>query len=94
MNHSKNNNRNDNNRLVDRNHNCQSIRSQRVGGLILAAGLSTRMGQSKPLTKFLDNNLIDQTIKTMYDAGIDHIHVVTGFEQERVEAYLQANDLS
>mgnify|MGYP006893730782 CR=1 FL=1 len=35
MNHSKNNNRNDNNRLVDRNHNCQSIRSQRVGGLIL-----------------------------------------------------------
>ena len=29
----------------------------------------------------------------MYDAGIDHIHVVTGFEQERVEAYLQANDL-
>ena len=47
MNHSKNNNRNDNNRLVDRNHNCQSIRSQRVGGLILAAGLSTRMGQSK-----------------------------------------------
>ena len=56
MNHSKNNNRNDNNRLVDRNHNCQSIRSQRVGGLILAAGLSTRMGQSKPLTKFLDNN--------------------------------------
>lgn len=92
-NHSKNNNRNDNNRLVDRNHNCQSIRSQRVGGLILAAGLSTRMGQSKPLTKFLDNNLIDQTIKTMYDAGIDHIHVVTGFEQERVEAYLQANDL-
>lgn len=93
MNHSKNNNRNDNNRLVDRNHNCQSIRSQRVGGLILAAGLSTRMGQSKPLTKFLDNNLIDQTIKTMYDAGIDHIHVVTGFEQERVEAYLQANDL-
>lgn len=29
----------------------------------------------------------------MYDAGIDNIHVVTGFEQERVEAYLQANDL-
>ena len=31
-----------------------------VGGLILAAGLSTRMGQSKPLTKFLDKKLIDQ----------------------------------
>lgn len=62
-----------------------------VGGLILAAGLSTRMGQSKPLTKFLDKKLIDQTIKTMQEAGIDHIQIVTGFENERVEAYLQDN---
>lgn len=93
-NRSKNNNRDDNDRVVDHNHNCQSNRNLRVGGLILAAGLSTRMGQSKPLTKFLDKNLIDQTIKTMYDAGIDNIQVVTGFEQERVEAYLQASDSS
>ena len=62
-----------------------------VGGLILAAGLSTRMGQSKPLTKFLDKKLIDQTIKTMREAGIDNIQIVTGFEHERVEAYLQDN---
>lgn len=62
-----------------------------VGGLILAAGLSTRMGQSKPLTRFLDKKLIDQTIKTMQEAGIDHIQIVTGFEHERVEAYLQDN---
>ena len=62
-----------------------------VGGLILAAGLSTRMGQSKPLTKFLDKKLIDQTIKTMQEAGIDKIQIVTGFEHERVEAYLQDN---
>ena len=62
-----------------------------VGGLILAAGLSTRMGQSKPLTKFLDKKLIDQTIKTMQEAGIDNIQIVTGFEHEQVEAYLQDN---
>lgn len=62
-----------------------------VGGLILAAGLSTRMGQSKPLTKFLDKKLIDQTIKTMQEAGIDNIQIVTGLENERVEAYLQDN---
>ena len=59
--------------------------------LILAAGLSTRMGQSKPLTKFLDKKLIDQTIKTMQEAGIDNIQIVTGFEHEQVEAYLQDN---
>ena len=64
---------------------------RKIGGLILAAGLSTRMGQSKPLMKFLNKNLIDQTIKTMYDAGIGNIQVVTGFEHERVEAYLQEN---
>lgn len=62
-----------------------------VGGLILAAGLSTRMGQSKPLTDFLDKKLIDQTIKTMQEAGIDNIQIVTGFEHERVEAYLHDN---
>ncbi len=62
-----------------------------TGGLILAAGLSTRMGQSKPLTKFLNKNLIDQTIKTMQEAGIENIQIVTGFEHERVEAYLRKN---
>ena len=62
-----------------------------VGGLILAAGLSTRMGESKPLTNFLDKKLIDQTIKTMQEAGIDNIQIVTGFEHDRVEAYLQDN---
>lgn len=91
INHSKNNNLDDNNRFADSNHNWQSNCSKCAGGLILAAGLSTRMGQSKPLTKFLNKNLIDQTIKTMYDAGIDNIQVVTGFEQERVEAYLKEN---
>ena len=69
----------------------ETNRSLHVGGLILAAGLSTRMGQSKPLTKFLNKILIDQTIKTMYDAGIGNIKVVTGYEQERVESYLQTN---
>lgn len=72
----------------------KSSNAKSVGGLILAAGLSTRMGQSKPLTKFLNKNLIDQTVKTMYDAGIGNIQVVTGFEHERVEAYLQTHDLS
>lgn len=72
----------------------KSSNAKSVGGLILAAGLSTRMGQSKPLTKFLNKNLIDQTVKTMYDAGIGNIQVVTGFEHERVEAYLQTYDLS
>lgn len=91
---SKNNNVNDNSCFADHNDDCQNNRSLRVGGLILAAGLSTRMGQSKPLTKFLNKNLIDQIIKTMYDADIGNIQVVTGFEHERVEAYLQTHDLS
>lgn len=68
-----------------------SSNTKSVGGLILAAGLSTRMGQSKPLTRFLNKNLIDQTIKIMYDANISNIQVVTGFEHERVETYLQSN---
>lgn len=76
---------------MDNRNNCESSNKKSVGGLILAAGLSTRMGQSKPLTKFMNKNLIDQTVKTMYDAGIGNIQVVTGFEHERVEAHLQKN---
>lgn len=76
---------------MDNSNNCESSNTRSVGGLILAAGLSTRMGQSKPMTKFLNKNLIDQTIKTMYDADIDNIQVVTGYEHERVEAHLQDN---
>ena len=59
-----------------------------VAGLILAAGLSTRMGQSKPLTDFLEKKLIDRVIQTMQSAGIEDILVVTGFEQEQVERYV------
>lgn len=73
------------------NDSINSSNTKSVGGLILAAGLSTRMGQSKPLTRFLNKKLIDQTVKTMYDANISNIQVVTGFEHERVETYLQSN---
>ena len=62
-----------------------------AAGLILAAGLSTRMGQSKPLTDFLEKKLIDQVIQTMHSAGVEKILVVTGFEHERVETYLQGH---
>lgn len=65
-----------------------------VAGLILAAGLSTRMGQSKPLTDFLEKKLIDQVILTMQSAEIKDILVVTGFEHERLETYLHGHALS
>lgn len=65
-----------------------------VAGMILAAGLSTRMGQSKPLTDFLETKLIDQVIQTMQFAGIEDILVVTGFEHERVETYLHSHEPS
>lgn len=65
-----------------------------VAGMILAAGLSTRMGKSKPLTDFLGKKLIDQVIQTMQFAGIEDILVVTGFEHERVETYLHSHDPS
>ena len=59
--------------------------------LILAAGDGGRMaqiGDSKPLVSVAELPLIERSIATAQQAGITEFYVVTGYEAERVEAYL------
>ncbi len=63
--------------------------------LILAAGDGGRMAQicdSKPLVPVAGLPLIERSIATAQQAGITEFYVVTGYEAERVETFLE--DLS
>lgn len=59
------------------------------GGIIPAAGVSSRMGSFKPLLPIGDTTLIGRTIEKMRTAGIEDIVVVTGFNHEELEKYLK-----
>ncbi len=54
--------------------------------IILAAGYSSRMGKFKPFLEVGGLPTIERIISTYRTAGIDDIHVVTGFRSEDVKA--------
>ncbi|MBI1769154.1 MAG: nucleotidyltransferase family protein [Bacteroidetes bacterium] len=60
--------------------------------IVLAAGSSTRMGQSKQLLKIDDETLIHKTVRTSIDAGGNGTIVVLGADHERIKDEL--NDFS
>lgn len=58
-----------------------------IGAIVLAAGLSSRMGQSKPLLSWTGGKaIIEHIIDQLTLARIDHITVVTGYRAEAVGA--------
>ncbi|MGN0159676.1 MAG: NTP transferase domain-containing protein [Brotaphodocola sp.] len=59
-----------------------------LGGLILAAGLSSRMGSYKPLMEVDGQSMICHVISMMRTAGAEVIVVVTGYRREDLENHL------
>lgn len=57
-------------------------------GIILAAGLSSRMQAFKPLLKLKDKTMIECCINSMLRAGVNQVIVVLGYRAKEVEAYL------
>ncbi len=64
--------------------------STSAGGLILAAGLSSRMGEFKPLMPFNGKTVIESTIDSMLGAGVKPIVVVLGYHGNDIEAVLRS----
>lgn len=64
------------------------IHMLKTGGIVLAAGLSSRMGDFKPLLKIGNKVLIEATIDTLLEAGINEIVVVLGYRGSEIQAYL------
>lgn len=63
----------------------------KVNGLILAAGMSRRMGDFKPLLKINNKTMIQQSIDSMLTAGADRVTVVLGYQGEKIEEVLRSN---
>jgi molybdenum cofactor cytidylyltransferase len=59
---------------------------ERVGGVVLAAGQSTRMGTNKMLLELGGRTLVRRAAGTALSAGLDPVVVVIGHEGERVRA--------
>ena len=60
----------------------------KTNGIILAAGLSSRMKAFKPLLKLKGKTIIENTIDSMFYAGVDQVSLVLGYRGREVEAKL------
>ena len=63
-------------------------------GLILAAGLSSRMGSFKPLMHMQGCPMIERSVRCMLKAGVERVTLVLGFRGQEIEAALQQAGLS
>lgn len=60
----------------------------KIGGIVLAAGLSSRMEQFKPLLPYRGKTLIENAVSSLLQGGVDDIVVVTGKNANEVESVL------
>jgi molybdenum cofactor cytidylyltransferase len=58
---------------------------KRVVAAVLAAGLSQRMGRSKPLIPWGDTTILGQTLRNLKESLLHDIFVVTGHQAQQVE---------
>ncbi len=61
-----------------------------ISGLVLAAGMSTRMKAFKPLLPLKGKTIIENTIDSLLLGGADTVVVVTGYQCELVEELLRS----
>lgn len=60
----------------------------KINGLVLAAGMSQRMGDFKPLMKIGNKTMIETTVHAMFEAGVDQVNVVVGYRGQDIEQVL------
>ncbi|NJL93462.1 MAG: putative selenium-dependent hydroxylase accessory protein YqeC, partial [Anaerolineae bacterium] len=75
---------------VRRQHNPIFEVQRRVGVIVLAGGLSRRMGQPKPLLPWGQQTVIEAILARLVPLRLAEIVVVTGHEAGRVQAKAQA----
>jgi molybdenum cofactor cytidylyltransferase len=61
-----------------------------LAAIVLAAGMSKRMGQFKPLLPFGDRPMLVRVLEALQTAGIETIVVVTGHQRQRIEDAVSA----
>jgi len=61
-----------------------------VWAILLAAGESSRMGQLKALLPWRDTTLIEHQLRSLLDAGVQHVVVVLGHDADRLKPIVEA----
>jgi len=61
-----------------------------INGLILVAGLSSRIGEFKPLLPLCGKTIIENTIDSMLIAGVSQIVLVTGYRADELERVINS----
>ena len=64
-----------------------------TAALITAAGMSSRMGDFKPMLNIGSISIAQRVIATFQQAGIDRIVMVTGFQAAALERHLAGNGI-
>lgn len=62
---------------------------EKLAGIILAAGLSSRMGAFKPLLEIEGVSMVRRVVQLMQGAGAHPVVVVTGHRRRELEEHLQ-----
>jgi len=69
------------------------MNKENISAIILAAGMSTRMGAFKPLMPIGNTTAIENIIRVFRLAGIGDISIVTGFRAQDVSSALKHQDV-
>ena len=64
-----------------------------IGALIVAAGMSSRMGQFKPMLSIGSISVAQRVIATLHQAGVSKIVMVTGYNAVVLERHLSGNGI-
>lgn len=61
----------------------------KTGALIVAAGMSTRMKQTKQIMKFGNDTMVERIVKSFYAAGVRDVAIVVGYKAEEIKEALK-----
>jgi molybdate transport repressor ModE-like protein len=65
----------------------------KIGALIVAAGMSKRMGQFKPMLSIGSISVAQRVVATLSQAGVSKIVMVTGYNATALERHLSGNGI-
>ncbi|MCG9130360.1 nucleotidyltransferase family protein [Candidatus Poribacteria bacterium] len=65
-----------------------STYQKNISGILLAAGLSTRMGEPKQLLPFGESTIVETVVDNMLSAKFDEVIVVLGHRAEAIQTQL------
>ena len=69
------------------------VKTENISAIILAAGLSKRMGQFKPLMELGGQTIVERVVSLYRAVGLTDIGVVVGFRGEEIKAALTSSGI-